>query len=171
MKDEELLKAAGLISSNNMEEIAKGLGTAEGIERESIEFYSNQAKKASDSHLQGFFEFLVEQEKEHLNAINKLRKAVEEKGEWTIPELPKAEFKVFSERNWDKGKESEVTPVLFAFWKEKEAQEFYSKTAKQIKNEKGREFFEKLAEFEKGHADMLSEYIEDSFYSHELVMG
>ncbi|MCX6801932.1 MAG: hypothetical protein NT067_02350 [Candidatus Diapherotrites archaeon] len=61
--------------------------------------------------------------------------------------------------------------MLFALWKEKEAMEFYSGAAEKIADKNGKKFFLALAEFEKGHADMLSEFVEDSFYSHELIMG
>jgi len=171
MKHDELMKAASLVSSGSKGEIARGLSTAVSIEQESIDFYSNWAGKAQNSELKEFFKFMVKQEEGHLAAINKLKESIQEKGEWLKANIPMEDFKVFAPENWDKGQEIAVTAILFALWKEKEAEEFYRKTAEKISDEKGKAFFNELAEFEKGHAEMLGEFVEDSFYSHELIMG
>ena len=171
MKHKDLMAAAELISSGNRDDLVKGLGTAESIEQESIAFYTTWAQKAKNMEMKKFFEFMAGQEKGHLEAIGKLKASIGEKGEWDIPELQKADFKVFTEKDWDKGEQDAVTAVLFALWKEREAREFYLSAAANVKDESARKFFEALAEFEQGHADMLGEYIEESFYSHELIMG
>ncbi len=171
MEYEELMKAASLVSSENKDDIVRGLGTAEKIEKESIDFYSHWTEKAQNSELKDFFRFMVNQEKGHLAAINKLKESIQDNGEWLKAELPKEDFKVFAKKDWDKDEEGAVTAILFALWKEKEAEEFYRKAAEKIRDEQGRAFFNELAEFEKGHAEMLGEFVEDSFYSHELIMG
>jgi len=165
------MAAAELVSSGNKDDIARGLGTAESIEQESIAFYTTWAQKAKNLEMKKFFEFMVDQEKGHLEAIGKLKASIAEKGEWQVPELQKTDFKVFTEKDWDKGEQGAVTAVLFALWKEREAREFYYSISANVTDANAKKFFEALAEFEQDHADMLGEYVEESFYSHELIMG
>lgn len=171
MEYEELMNAAELVSSDNKEDIQRGLSIAASIERESSDFYSKQAEKAENEELKRFFNFLAKQEKEHLDAIGKLRAAVEEKGEWIVFNLPNEEFHPFTEKDWDRGNETAFTAILFALWKEEQARQFYEKAAEKIKDKKGKQFFKTLAEFEHRHAKMLGKYVEESYYSHKLVMG
>ncbi len=169
---EQLEKALGQISSGNALESAKGIGIALGIEEESISFYTTQAEKAKGTEMEQFFRFLAEQEKGHLEAINSLKESLEKKSKWIKPELPENERpEIFVKKDWDKEDLEGLTAILFALWKEKQAQEFYADIAEKVKDAKTKEFFKALSEFEKGHAEMLSEYAEESYYSHELIMG
>ncbi|MFH1234972.1 MAG: ferritin family protein [Candidatus Diapherotrites archaeon] len=171
MKSRDLEKAVALVSSKNKAKIAEGLEVAEKIEKDGIEFYSRQAEKAQSAELRDFFNFLAGQEKEHLESILSVNTSLLEKGKWPAKPLSKFTFRQFSKKDWDKGMDSAVNAMLFALWKEKEASEFYSGAAEKISDKNGKKFFLALSEFEKGHADMLSEFVEDSFYSHELIMG
>jgi len=169
---EDLEKALLLASSGNAAEAAKGIATAAGIEKESIVFYSKQAQKFSGSEMQAFFNFLVKQEQGHLLAIKSLMESLEKRGKWLNPALGRAEKpKIFSKKDWDKENLEGLTAVLFALWKEKQAQEFYEKMSQKILDKGAKQFFKALAEFEKGHAALLSEYAEDSYYTKELIMG
>ena len=169
---EELEKALEQIGSGNAKEAAKGIEIALEIEEESISFYTAQAEKTKDTEMKQFFRFLAEQEKGHLNAINSLKESLETKGEWVKPVLPgKERPEIFAKKDWDKEDLEGLTAILFALWKEKQAQEFYEKIAEKVNDSQAKEFFLALAEFEKGHAEMLSEYAEESYYSHELIMG
>jgi len=169
---EALEKALEQIGSGNASEAAKGIEIALGIEEESISFYTTQAEKAKGSEREQFFRFLAKQEEEHLKAINALKDALETKGEWIKPVLPgKEKPEIFAKKDWDKEDLEGLTAILFALWKEKQAQEFYERIAEKVNDVQAKEFFKALAEFEKGHAEMLSEYAEESYYSHELIMG
>ncbi len=168
----ELEKALEQIGSESGLEAAKGIGIALGIEQESISFYSAQAEKAIGTEREAFFRFLANQEKAHLEAINSLKESLEKEEKWIKPELSgKERPKIFAKKDWDKEDLEELTAVLFALWKEKQAQEFYTGIAEKVKDARAKQFFKALAEFEKGHAEMLSEYAEESYYSHELIMG
>ncbi len=171
MKHKELMDAANLVSSENKKDIARGLATAVSIEQESIDFYSRWAKKVSNPNAKNFFNFLVIQEQGHLEAINELKASIESDGSWVLPKMPKEDFSPFAPADWDKGEENAVTAVLFALWKEREAREFYFKVAAGVIAPNGKKFFELLAAFEQEHADFLGEYVEESFYSNELIMG
>ena len=101
-----------------------------------------------------------------------MKESLEREGKWIEPKIPESKRpEIFSKKDWDKGNSEGITAVLFALWKEKEAQEFYLGIAKRLKNEGTKRFFNALAEFEKGHAEMLAEYVEESHYSRELIMG
>jgi rubrerythrin len=102
-----------------------------------------------------------------------MRLSLLKKGKWIEPKLPKPEKpRIFSEKDWDREQGGDaVTPILFALWKEKQAQEFYSSAAAKVKSLGAKRFFSALAEFEKNHAEMLAGFVEDSFYTHELIMG
>lgn len=169
---EELQAALEKISSGDAKEASNGVSIAAGIEAESVAFYSRQAEEFKGTETEKFFVFLANQEKMHLEAINGLVDSLKERGVWVAPSLPRAARpKIFSKRDWDKGKKEGLTAVLFALWKEKQAQEFYEGIAKIVGDERVRGFFLALAEFEKGHAELLSEYAEDSYYTRELIMG
>lgn len=168
----ELEKALEQIGSENAAEAAKGIGIALKIEEESISFYTAQAEKTKSNERERFFRFLAKQEKGHLEAINFLKESLETKGKWIKPKLPAKERpKIFVKKDWDKEDLEGLTAVLFALWKEKQAQEFYEEISEKAKDTQAKEFFKALAEFEKGHVEMLSEYAEESYYSHELIMG
>ena len=169
---EELEKALEQIGSGNASEAAKGIGIALRIEEESISFYTAQAEKTNGTERKQFFRFLAEQEKGHLEAINALKESLEKESKWVKPELPANERpEIFAKKDWDKEDLEGLTAILFALWKEKQAQEFYERIAEKVNDVQAKEFFKALAEFEKGHAEMLSEYAEESYYSHELIMG
>lgn len=160
------------ISSKDSVVAAEGVSTAAGIEAESIAFYTKQAQKAQEQEMKLFFEFLVRQEEAHLQAIKELQKSLEEKGLWIKPSLPEKEKpKTFSKKDWDKKNEEGLTSILFALWKEKQAQEFYLNIVKRVESREAKQFFQALADFEKGHADLLAEYVDDSYYARELIMG
>ena len=78
---------------------------------------------------------------------------------------------IFSKKDWDRGVEDGLKAVLFALWKEKQAQEFYEGIALRLKDKAAVSFFQELAKFEKRHADLLAEYVDESYYVHELIMG
>lgn len=169
---EELEKALEQIASGNASEATKGIEIALGIEQESISFYTAQAEKTKGTEREQFFRFLAKQEEGHLEAINSLKESLETKGTWIKPVLPgKERPEIFAKKDWDKKDLEGLTAVLFALWKEKQAQEFYEKIAEKVNDAQAKEFFKALAEFEKGHGEMLSEYAEESYYSHELIMG
>jgi len=168
----ELEKALADIYSGDLKKVVQGIGVAAAIESESIKFYSRQAEKFKGGQEEHFFRFLAKQEEEHLEAINSLKDSLEKEGKWVevnFPDIKKPE--IFPKRDWDKEKSEGITAVLFALWKEKQAREFYQEISEGIKERGAKEFFLALAEFEKGHAEMLEEYVEESYYTNELIMG
>ena len=170
--EEGLETALRQIEKGNAGDAAKGIAIAEGIERESIDFYARQAEKFGGQEAEKFFRFLEGQEKGHLQAISSLRESLERQGRWIEPKLPaKEKPEIFAKKDWDREGKEGLTAVLFALWKEKQAQEFYREIANRAENRGAKRFFTALAEFEKGHAKMLEEFVDESYYSRELIMG
>jgi len=168
----EIRAALGEINSGNAKRAAEGLKIALEIESESIAFYALREHKSADSDSKNFFAFLAGQEREHLAAIESLIKSLEKDGKWIVPRLPEEKPVIFSKKDWDKEEgEQSLTAILFAFWKEKIAMEFYSRIAEKATDKNVKGFFSALAYFEKSHADMLGELVEESYYTNELIMG
>ncbi len=169
---EGLEKALRQIAKGDAKQAAKGIAIAAEIECEGIEFYARQAEKFKGQETEKFFLFLENQEKGHLTAIGSLRESLERQGKWIEPKLPaKEKPKIFAKKDWDKEGKEGLTAVLFALWKEKQAQEFYEGIAGRVENKGAKRFFNALAEFEKGHAKLLEDYVDESYYSRELIMG
>jgi len=169
---DEIEKALEKISSKDAKKASEGLFVAAGIEAESIGFYTMQAEKFKGDQMESFFKFLVKQEKGHLNAINSLKTSLEKTGKWIEPQLPKqAKPDIFAKKDWDKERPEGLTAILFALWKEKQAQEFYLGIVERVESKEAKQFFNALANFEKGHAEMLAEYAEESYFTEELIMG
>ncbi|GEM_PF-821045 len=168
---EEALKN---ISSSDAKKIARGIAIAAHIEQESMDYYSKQAERFSDAQMRDFFVFLAGQEKEHFTTINALKKSLEKNGKWIEPKiLAKKHAGFFAKKDWDKEQSAGegITAILFALWKEKQAREFYLGIVARTKNAAGKRFFSALADFEKGHAEMLESFVENSYYTQELIMG
>ena len=161
------------ISSGDAKLAAEGVAIVVEIEQESIKFYSDQAENAKGSEIESFFSFLANQERAHLKAVGELKHALEGQGKWVEPLLPELKKPgIFSKKDWDKEQGMEgVTAILFALGKEKQAQAFYEKIAAGVEGEGVKRFFTALAGFEKLHVELLGQYVDDSFYSDELIMG
>ena len=169
---EGLETALQQIAKGDAKQAARGIAIAAEIECEGIEFYARQAEKFKGQETEKFFLFLEGQEKGHLQAINSLRESLERQGKWIEPKLPAEEKpRIFAKKDWDKKNKEGLAAVLFALWKEKQAQEFYQGIASRVENKGAKSFFTALAEFEKGHAQMLEEYVDESYYTKELIMG
>ncbi|MDD3083418.1 MAG: hypothetical protein PHP82_00145 [Candidatus ainarchaeum sp.] len=167
VKTKEILKTIKELKKDSKKTILKTLDLAENIEITSKEFYEKEAKKNNGNELESFFLFLKKEEEMHLEKIRELQEMLKSK-----KELKKIKFsnnigkKII---NTKIGKE-EMTVLLYALWREKQAQEFYEKAGKKtigiIK-----EFFEELTKFEKEHVLLLEEYVESMGNVKELIMG
>jgi len=168
----DLRDAVNKIASSDAKIASQGVAIAAGIESESIAFYAKQAENFKGTETEYFFKFLEKQERGHLDAINELRSKLEKEGIWIEPTLPEKDGpKIFSKKDWDKEHKDGLTAVLFALWKEKRAQEFYEEVSEKSESTGMKHFFKRLAEFEKNHAALLAEFVEESYYSNELIMG
>jgi rubrerythrin len=169
VKAKEILDTIKKLDPESKESIINALNIAEHVEASAKGFYEAEVEKTKDSELHPFFVFLVKEEEMHLAKIIELKKAIE-----------KSEGKITKEIKFNINKppaihvipagQQEMVAVLYALWREKKAVDFYaeaaSKTIGSVKN-----FFEELAEFERGHVALLERIVEDSQNTNELIMG
>ncbi len=139
-------------SSPNLD-VINGIDIGIKIEQKGLEFYSEQARKSPHEAIKMFFEFMAKQEDEHLKLLSELKKSLTEKKQWIDLEYerPKKPDEFFR-----KGGESELNAMLAAMETEKETANFYTRFAHAVGDEKGRDFFMKLAEWEQTHYNMLN---------------
>jgi rubrerythrin len=172
IKTRRLIKALEELSSDDISQVARGLTAAIRMEKESVMFYSKHAEKASNRDFGAFFLWLAEQEREHYRVLSRLKKSLKKSGSYEVTKLSaKHGPKLFTKEELLTEHEDSITPILFALWKEKQAEEFYIKASKKVKAKPLKRLFKALARFEREHAEYLEEYVEHSFYSRELIMG
>lgn len=146
------------LSSPNLD-VIKGIDAGIKIEENGIEFYSEQAQKATHEAMRIFFGFMANQEKEHVTLLNELKKSLAEKKEWIDLEY---EHPNKPDEFFRKGEEPELNAMLAAMETEKESANFYTRFAHAVGDEKGRSFFMKLAEWEQIHYNILNAIVGQS---------
>ncbi|MBT4870094.1 MAG: ferritin family protein [Candidatus Diapherotrites archaeon] len=167
VKAKEILEVIEQLDSNSKESILKALNLAEHVEKTAGEFYKTEVEKTKGNELEAFFTFMVKEEDMHLAKIQELKSQIKNGGEVTkIGFQQNAAPEIHS---ISAGQE-EMTAILYALWREKKAQDFYEKAAARTEGNV-RVFFEELAVFERGHVELLEEYVELMQNSNELIMG
>jgi len=169
VKAKEILEAIKKLDHDSKESIIQALNIAEHVEASAKGFYEKEAKKTAGSEMNPFFVFLIKEEEMHLAKIEELRKMLE-KSEGTLAhDIKFTTTKPPAVHAIPAGMQ-EMTAVLYALWREKKAVEFYSEAAEKTTNAVSK-FFSELAEFEKGHVELLERIVEDSQNTDELIMG
>ena len=143
-------------------DIVRGIEVAIEIELRGRKFYSEAARKVSGP-LQPFFRFLAEQEREHETDLNELKGSLKAAKAWiklpaTQVQEPLKDFSAFRKHPGNEHTDStgDVQAILAAMKMEKQTREFYIKLADSAKKPEGRSFFTSLADWEKGHYELLS---------------
>lgn len=151
-------------------DVARGIEVAIGIEERGRRFYAEKARSVSEP-LRPFMKFLAEQEREHGNALDELKKTLNAAKLWIkLPrsevQKPLREFSAFRRHPGNEHRENvqDIQSLLMAMQMEKKTREFYLKFADNLKNPDGKAFFSSLAEWEKKHYEMLSGIYNASAY-------
>jgi len=146
-------------------DVAKGVEIAMDLEKKSIEFYSEKSKNLESKELAELLKFIMKEEVNHLKQLESLKKSLMKK-KWIGPEkLGKPEGpKLYIEGTSPMIREDsgDVGILLGAIRAEEEAREFYEEFSRKIKDENGREFFERLVEFEQSHYDLFDGILKSS---------
>jgi rubrerythrin len=132
-------------------------------EKEASEFYLNKANLMGNQKFKELYEYLANEELKHLGYLEKYR---------DTKKLPIVSAKVHSgqsftpEFNTDRAKGNEITfgdtgILLAAMRHERKSEYFYSELAKRAKDDVQRNFFEMLALFERGHYELIDDYLEE----------
>jgi rubrerythrin len=166
VKSKEIIASISALDSSSKDAVISALGVAEHIERASRAFYEKESEKTKGSELEAFFSFLVKEENMHLEKVLELKKMLKngDAKKISFPHNPAPEIHAI-----EAGKD-EVTAMLYALWREKKAQEFYSGAAEKTSGAV-KKFFEELAEFESGHVALFEKYIEDIGTDEDLMLG
>ncbi len=149
-------------------DVVKAVDAGMEIEKRGTDYYFDSAKKVSDEELKRFLEFLGKQEIEHYNILNKLKQSLQETGKWmeTTESLEKPQiFQKGKTPNITEGSE-DLEALMHALGVENETRDYYRKFAENIDDPTGKHFFEKLADFEQGHADMIQAMMDIRSESH-----
>lgn len=149
-------------------DVVKAVEAGIEIERRGEQYYFDSAKKVSDPELKRFLEFLGKQEIEHFNILSKLKKSLKEEGNWIQTTESLEQPQIFQRGRPPKINEGseDLEVLMHALDVEKETRDYYRKFAQNIDDPTGRHFFEKLADFEQGHADMIQAMMDIRAESH-----
>ena len=167
VKAKEVLRIIEQLDPNSKESIIKALNLAEHVEKTAGEFYANEVEKTKGSELESFFAFMVKEEDMHLAKIQELKNQLQNGGEVTKIGFTK---NAAPQIHAISAGQEEMTAILYALWREKKAEDFYSKAAGRTEGNV-RVFFEELAVFERGHVELLEQYVELMQNADELIMG
>lgn len=132
-------------------------------EKEAREFYLNKANIMANQKFKELYEYLANEELKHLGYLEKYR---------DTKELPVVSARVHKgqsftpEFNTDRAKVNEITfgdtgILLAAMRHERKSEYFYSELAKRTKDNVQRNFFEMLAVYERGHYELIDNYLEE----------
>lgn len=132
------------------------------IEKEGEALYTEFAKTAPNKGMQTIFAELAEQEKKHFEIFKKMK----ENQAANINETPFLDHvkSIFAE--WKSNKDkfnfniSQADLYRKALDIEKKSIEFYTETSKEVKDEKQKELFLKIADEEKKHYEVMINIIE-----------
>ena len=141
------------------EEILGGLKTAIEAELTGHEFYKNAARSTDDPVGKETFSRMSEEEMGHLNYLRHQYESVLKKGDYDFSrELSKKQYKhaenpIFSEEIKSRIKDShfEVSALTIGMKLELDAMKFYRSCAASARNEKARQFYRELADWEEDH--------------------
>ena len=149
-------------------EIEKAIGAltmALRVEQNGYQFYRRAAEETDIPEAQAFFRGLADDEVAHESIIRTRLQALERDGEWKPVDASEwpvhaepPDGAIFSAERVEEGVSdytSELSALRMAYLIEKNAVAFYSKAAKETEDATARAMYEDLAEWERGHQDVL----------------
>ncbi len=150
------------------DEVLQGLKTAMEAELAGNAFYSNAAAATSDTKGKETFSRLAKEEMGHFNYLRHQYRSVLKTGDYDFSE----EFvrsgdahsagPVFSPELKDRVKDAhfEISALTIGMKLEMDAIRFYGSLAEKAENEKAKQFYKELVEWEKVHYDSFSQELE-----------
>lgn len=158
-------------------DLKQAFETAIKGEIEGRELYKAAADKTDDKKAGKVFKMLADEEQTHLDTLVKLATEYSEGRDVTVPDLPKpttfedAESPIFTREFKDKvgNKDFEMSTMSIGIKLELESEKFYKEMAQASDQDKLKEFFNYLADWERGHYDYLQKQIGflDSYYKNK----
>ena len=150
------------------EEILKALKTAIEAELTGHEFYKNAAQTTDDPNGKATFKRMAEEEMKHFEYLRHQYRAVLEQGGYDFSKSLIGEphehgaSPIFSEAMRARIKDShyEVSALTIGMKLEFDAVKFYESCAQKAEDEKARELYQKLADWERAHYEAFEQELE-----------
>jgi len=146
-------------------DVIKGVEIGVDLEKKSVEYYTEKSKKMKSRDVALLLEFIAKEEAGHLKQLEALKHSLAKKRWISADKLgkpggPKLYAKVKSPTISDES--GDVGILLGAARAEREARDFYEDFSRKIKDENGRKFFQRLAEFEQSHYELFNGILKSS---------
>ncbi len=138
-------------------EMLSALKNAMRGEMDSIGVYKNALANSNDEEVIKFFNNMVEEEQRHYNYLLEYYKTITNEEELKVIDTKDTENMIFSDSFIERIGSNQMlfSAISVATLLEKNAFEFYLRSADQTDNEVLKKFFEKMVDWEKKHYDDL----------------
>lgn len=145
----------------------KVLKTAIEAEKKSLKNYLEFGLKTDDASGKNMFLRLASDELEHVNLLERQSHSLQECGDWLKIEIEPSDVEMIVPRLGEKdlkirgtSGQDQVTALHTALALEKRAHDFYSVQARQADDSKAREMYQRLAEMEAAHYELVQAEID-----------
>ena len=134
------------------------LEMAISMEEQGREFYLERASTIKSVETIGLYNYLAEEEGHHADYLRQYRK------DKTVPDVRSnaPDFKTSFSVEFIDDRLGEIGVLLAALRFERKSEYFYTELSKRAENEEQREFFDKLASFERGHYELIDGFLGES---------
>lgn len=147
----------------NLNGIEEAIALATEREKEARDFYLSKAAVMERPKFKELYEYLANEEVKHLGYLERYR----DKNELpvTSAEIPSGQS-FTPEFDIGRTKGGEITLgdagiLVAALRHERKSEDFYSEVAKRVNDENLKNFFEMLAGFERGHYELIDQFLEE----------
>ncbi len=156
-------------------DLKEALQTAIKGEIEGRELYKTAAEKTEDKKAKEVFTLLADEEQSHLNSLVQMAKDYDEGKDISMPSLPSpasfedAESPIFTKEFKGKVADFDMTALSIGIKLELESEKFYRETGEEASQTEVKNFFSRLADWEKGHYEYLQKQVSffESYYSNK----
>jgi rubrerythrin len=145
-------------------EMISALKNAMRGELDSINVYQNALSNTTNNEVQNFFRNMIEEEQRHYNYLLEYYKSISKEEDLQELDIKETTNYIFSDSFKQQIGSNQIlfSAISVATLLEKNAFKFYQTAAKQTDDRILKEFFEKMANWEKQHYDDLIEIAEEA---------
>jgi len=133
-------------------------------EKDSINVYQNALGNSKDTEVINFFQYMIEEEQRHFNYLLEYYQSITNEEILKIIVTKDTENMIFSDNFIKRIGSNQMlfSAISVATLLERNAFEFYQKSAEQSDDEVLKKFFEKMSNWEKQHYDDLIEIADEA---------
>ncbi|MGP8321532.1 MAG: ferritin-like domain-containing protein [Methanosarcinaceae archaeon] len=159
-----LKEISGIIE--DLEMIDDVLDMAISMEEQGREFYLEKASTSKSVETVELFNYLAVEEANHADHLRMYRKNMDGGKNKVDPisdiKAEKPDFKPSFSVEFMSDRLGEIGVLLAALRLERKSEYFYTELSKRADNESRRDFFDELASVERGHYELIDDFLEDS---------